>query len=885
MKRAMELHERGLARVIPIILRPTPWQGAPFSKLQVLPKEGRPVTEWKNRDDAFVDIVREIRNVATRLQESLAVQVDWVVEGDRLMGVNQYKEALAAFEQAIFLAPSNAAAYVGRGDALRGLGQSTEALTTYEQAIRLKPANTDAYIGRGRALRDMGRFTEALSTYQQAVQLAPNNAIAYLEMGIVLSSLQRHEDALTAYQRASSLTPYNSTIYLSVGSTLRRLERYQEALEAYEKASQLSSNDVGTELYLGELLLQLQRHEQALEAYKRAVDLDPKNVDARLGMGEALLQLKRFEEALIAFDTAIIFGPNYARAYEGKAAILHILGHSAEAVSVTEQAVNRGLNVVGDIAVRLNLREEGIEIQASQTRIELVQQFLTTAGFDLEIFPSEVGFLARVRTSTWRTYFPRGLYIRVLLDNPLDQLTVQAISHDAKNHGIDHALVIINQQPDFSGSAEINILRWEQGRRHFVCLPIDESLILESIATHKEQLDLQKYVSKRLGHGFDPYSVVDPVYGAVSFFGRQRLTEELSDALRRGQRLGLFGIQKMGKSSVLQQLQKGIEFPVAYVYLKTNDTLDRIYRRILTDWALNGRVKYPTDFKWAVPHLPPNTIAPSIFDDATKSLLAYLNTMTGVGVSPMLGIFLDEIEHIVPERGDEKTLQLYIDLMDSLRGLYQETQSIGLLFAGVHPGVARYNYFWGNQKNPMYQIIAERFLSPLDEEDCSNMIRSLGQQINLQYDKGALNYILEMSGSHPFLARRLCSLAYKGRKDSRSVSVEMVAAAVQEFVSNPQLNSYFNERGLWGELSQSNHWKDEVGKANQELLLRLAAASQDLSENELCAKLDRNVALEALYALKERSLINSPDNSGYYHITFGLLRNWIRFRQLGMSLD
>ena len=40
MKWAMDRHERGEARVIPIILRPVDnWKGAPFGKLQALPKD------------------------------------------------------------------------------------------------------------------------------------------------------------------------------------------------------------------------------------------------------------------------------------------------------------------------------------------------------------------------------------------------------------------------------------------------------------------------------------------------------------------------------------------------------------------------------------------------------------------------------------------------------------------------------------------------------------------------------------------------------------------------------------------------------------------------------------------------------------------------------
>src|SRR5947209_17003930 len=44
--RAMERHAAGKARVIPIILRPTDWQGVPFERLQALPANARPITTW-----------------------------------------------------------------------------------------------------------------------------------------------------------------------------------------------------------------------------------------------------------------------------------------------------------------------------------------------------------------------------------------------------------------------------------------------------------------------------------------------------------------------------------------------------------------------------------------------------------------------------------------------------------------------------------------------------------------------------------------------------------------------------------------------------------------------------------------------------------------------
>ena len=64
MKRAIERHDHGEAKVVPIILRPVDWGGAPFDKLQVLPSDGKPVTLWQDRDEAFKNVAVSIRRMA-----------------------------------------------------------------------------------------------------------------------------------------------------------------------------------------------------------------------------------------------------------------------------------------------------------------------------------------------------------------------------------------------------------------------------------------------------------------------------------------------------------------------------------------------------------------------------------------------------------------------------------------------------------------------------------------------------------------------------------------------------------------------------------------------------------------------------------------------------
>lgn len=67
MERALERREAGEARVIPIILRPVDWHRAPFGELKALPKDGKAITMWGNRDEAFLDVAKGIRRIVEEL--------------------------------------------------------------------------------------------------------------------------------------------------------------------------------------------------------------------------------------------------------------------------------------------------------------------------------------------------------------------------------------------------------------------------------------------------------------------------------------------------------------------------------------------------------------------------------------------------------------------------------------------------------------------------------------------------------------------------------------------------------------------------------------------------------------------------------------------------
>jgi len=79
MQRAVERHNQGTARVIPIIVRPCDWQESPFSRLQVLPRDAKPISTWSDRDEAFLNVVQGIRRAVESLQAHQRNSVNSVV--------------------------------------------------------------------------------------------------------------------------------------------------------------------------------------------------------------------------------------------------------------------------------------------------------------------------------------------------------------------------------------------------------------------------------------------------------------------------------------------------------------------------------------------------------------------------------------------------------------------------------------------------------------------------------------------------------------------------------------------------------------------------------------------------------------------------------------
>lgn len=61
MSSAMERHAKGEIRVVPVIVEPCEWLETPLRDYKAVPKDGKAISEWKNENTAYLDVVTELR--------------------------------------------------------------------------------------------------------------------------------------------------------------------------------------------------------------------------------------------------------------------------------------------------------------------------------------------------------------------------------------------------------------------------------------------------------------------------------------------------------------------------------------------------------------------------------------------------------------------------------------------------------------------------------------------------------------------------------------------------------------------------------------------------------------------------------------------------------
>ena len=89
---ALERHKKKKSVVIPIIIKPCLWQESNFKHLQALPKDGKPVSLWRDKDEAWLFVAKGIANTIQQIPTLIHDDFESIVYGKEKVKAKAGKE-------------------------------------------------------------------------------------------------------------------------------------------------------------------------------------------------------------------------------------------------------------------------------------------------------------------------------------------------------------------------------------------------------------------------------------------------------------------------------------------------------------------------------------------------------------------------------------------------------------------------------------------------------------------------------------------------------------------------------------------------------------------------------------------------------------------------
>lgn len=271
--------------------------------------------------EAMLQRIREIDAILLAAPPAGAAEKALLLEeqGQLLDGIGRLAEAMAAFEEAVRLAPEDARTLYNFGTLLLGRGLCAAAEPWLQRAARLEPREVRHLELLAQARARAGRLEPAARTWLEAVQVEKNPALQAEKLGAAARALEeagRSAEARKLLDRAVALTPGDPLWLLERARFLARAGEPLGAAADFGRVAQGAPKHPDLHVWQverGEALLKAGRRaeaapvlEGALDGIARLLGEDPAfPEDLCFHKARALHGLGRTEEAARALGEAL----------------------------------------------------------------------------------------------------------------------------------------------------------------------------------------------------------------------------------------------------------------------------------------------------------------------------------------------------------------------------------------------------------------------------------------------------------------------------------------------------------------------------------------------------------------------------------------------------
>ncbi len=154
----------------------------------------------------------------TATEVPIEVQIEQLMEqADEQADIGNYDEALALYEEAIALDPSNPEPYADRGYVYWDMGELEDAEQSFSAAIQRGERAPHIYLARADVRLELGQLDPALSDINRVIAEEPENVEALLIKARISQQLRLYEDALDSYSQVIELAPDSINAWLERG--------------------------------------------------------------------------------------------------------------------------------------------------------------------------------------------------------------------------------------------------------------------------------------------------------------------------------------------------------------------------------------------------------------------------------------------------------------------------------------------------------------------------------------------------------------------------------------------------------------------------------------------------------------------------------------------
>lgn len=276
-------------------------------------------------------------------------------------------------------------------------------------------------------------------------------------------------------------------------------------------------------------------------------------------------------------------------------------------------------------------------------------------------------------------------------------------------------------------------------------------------------------------------------------FGRDAMLNTVGSALRRDEHVLITGLRKVGKTSLLNVLRQYlVDQPVCTIDLQRFDRHHEdwppvLFRLMLQAYDSWGHAEQPD---W--PFHPEPVSSVTALESELRRRMDHLRAPT------RLVVILDEVERILPMRGETAALRRWIHASGALRVLAQgDHRSVVLIAADLRPTANRENRFGDGGTNPFFSFFQEMPLPLLDRAGLSDLVRSTAREMGLrEVGEDFTTELFRLTGGHPSLARTLAAEAYRQRRDLDRLTGTDLRAGVHVLQDGGRIG-FFLRNNLW----------------------------------------------------------------------------------------